>query len=167
MDFKTTEEISVPERLIDQVIGQDHAVEVIKKAAKQKRNVLLIGEPGTGKSMLGMAMAELLPVEELEDILVFPNPEDRNNPKIKVVRAGEGEKIVKKYKEKKKQSEAPLNTMFKLLFFAIVVLVLYYSIVYESNILSFTSIPSSYFSISTFCSFINFVKNVGVPDLNQ
>lgn len=145
MDFKTTEEISVPERLIDQVIGQDHAVEVIKKAAKQKRNVLLIGEPGTGKSMLGMAMAELLPVEELEDILVFPNPEDRNNPKIKVVRAGEGEKIVKKYKEKKKQSEAPLNTMFKLLFFAIVVLVLYYSIVLAQPMVLFGGIIAAVF----------------------
>ncbi len=48
-DFKTTEEIQVPERLIDQVVGQDRAVKIIKKAATQKRNVMLIGEPGTGK----------------------------------------------------------------------------------------------------------------------
>ena len=32
------------------------AVNIIKKAAKQRRHVLLIGEPGTGKSMLGMGL---------------------------------------------------------------------------------------------------------------
>ena len=41
-DVSTTEEIEVPENLIDQVIGQDHAVEIVKTAAKQRRNVLLI-----------------------------------------------------------------------------------------------------------------------------
>ncbi|NJE01094.1 ATP-dependent protease LonB [Thermococcus sp. JdF3] len=105
VDFSTTEEIRVPEKLIDQVIGQEHAVEVIRTAANQKRHVLLIGEPGTGKSMLGQAMAELLPTENLEDILVFPNPEDENMPKIKTVPACQGRRIVEKYREKAKGQE--------------------------------------------------------------
>ncbi|AJC71810.1 ATPase AAA [Thermococcus guaymasensis DSM 11113] len=105
IEFETTEEIKVPERLIDQVIGQEHAVEVIKTAAGQRRHVLLIGEPGTGKSMLGQAMAELLPTENLEDILVFPNPEDENMPKIKTVPACQGRRIVQKYREKAKNQE--------------------------------------------------------------
>lgn len=105
IDFETTAEIKVPEKLIDQVIGQDHAVEVIKTAATQKRHVLLIGEPGTGKSMLGQAMAELLPTENLEDVLVFPNPEDENMPKIKTVPACQGRRIVEKYREKAKNQE--------------------------------------------------------------
>jgi Lon-like ATP-dependent protease len=50
MDFETTSEIPIPSRLVDQVIGQDGPVEIIKKAAIQRRNVLLIGDPGTGKS---------------------------------------------------------------------------------------------------------------------
>ncbi|MCD6279201.1 ATP-dependent protease LonB [Candidatus Micrarchaeota archaeon] len=86
LNFKTTEEIKVPDRLIDQVIGQDVAVDIIKKAAKQRRHALLIGEPGTGKSMLAQAMAELMPAENLEDILCYPNKLDENTPLIKTVK---------------------------------------------------------------------------------
>lgn len=105
MDFETTQEIPVPARLIDQVIGQDEGVEVIKKAAIQRRNVMLIGDPGIGKSMLGAALSELLPREELEDILCFPNPNDPHNPRIITVPAGEGRLWVQKIREEAQSAE--------------------------------------------------------------
>jgi len=96
MDFKTTAEIKVPKRTVDQVIGQEKGVEIIQKASKQRRNVFLLGDPGTGKSMLGIAMAELLPVEKLVDVLVSPNIADQNTPKISVLKAGQGKKTLDK-----------------------------------------------------------------------
>ena len=79
-NIKSSQDIDVPPLLIDQVIGHEESIETIKKAAKQRRNVLLIGDPGVGKSMLAKGMAQILPHETLQDILVYPNMEDNNHP---------------------------------------------------------------------------------------
>ncbi|MCK5341750.1 MAG: ATP-binding protein, partial [Candidatus Heimdallarchaeota archaeon] len=104
--FETTADISVPDRLLDQVIGQDKAVKIVRKAAEQKRHVMLIGDPGTGKSMVARAMTEFLPKEELEDIIAYPNTEDSNTPHIRVVPGGKGKKIINAQRaEAKKKKE--------------------------------------------------------------
>nr|WP_319373099.1 ATP-dependent protease LonB [uncultured Methanobacterium sp.] len=121
-DYKTSGDIEVPDRIIDQIIGQEEAVETVKKAAKQRRNVLLIGEPGVGKSMLAKGMAELLPPEELQDILVYPNMEDNQNPLIGVMPAGEGKNVVTNYKVKAKGQEERKN-MFMIAIISLILVI--------------------------------------------
>jgi ATP-dependent Lon protease len=98
LNFKTTKDIKISKEMVGQVIGQEDAVEIIKKAASQRRHVLLIGEPGTGKSMLGLALSELLPKENLVDIVAFMNPNDENAPLIRTLPAGKGRDLVAKSK---------------------------------------------------------------------
>ena len=122
--FETTDDIKVPERLIDQVIGQEHARDIVSKAAKQHRHVMMIGSPGTGKSMLAKAMTELLPKEELQDVLVYHNPDDGNEPKIRTVPAGKGDQIVEAHKEEARKR----NQMRSFLMWIIIAVVVGYAL---------------------------------------
>ncbi len=120
-DFKTTAEIPVPERLVDQVIGQDQAVRVIRKAAEQRRHLMLIGEPGTGKSMLANSMVEFLPSDDLEDILAYPNPDDPNEPRIRKVPAGKGKQIVNAQKAEALQRKEQKSAFMSMFIFFIII----------------------------------------------
>ena len=119
ISFKTTDDIKIPPKIVDQVIGQEAAVEIIKKAAIQRRNVLLVGAPGTGKSMLGQALSQLLPAEKLVDILAFQNPKDENEPTIKTVPAGEGKRIVNQAKARNMSALGGGNNMIVFLGFIV------------------------------------------------
>ena len=117
LDIESTEDIAVPKMLIDQVIGQEQGVEIVRKAAEQRRHVMLIGDPGTGKSMLARSISELLPKEELQDVLVYNNHEDNNEPRIRVVPAGKGKEIVQVQKaqamiEKEKRAKSQMLLVF-------------------------------------------------------
>ncbi|WP_255197001.1 ATP-dependent protease LonB [Halorarius litoreus] len=131
LQIETSDEIDVPDRLVDQVIGQDHARDIILKAAKQRRHVMMIGSPGTGKSMLAKAMSQLLPREELQDILVYHNPDDGNEPKIRTVPAGKGEQIVEAHKEEARKR----NQMRSFLMWIIIAVVFGYSLLIAQQIL--------------------------------
>lgn len=131
LQISSSADIKVPDRLVDQVIGQDHARDIILKAAKQRRHVMMIGSPGTGKSMLAKAMSQLLPKEELQDVLVYHNPDDGNEPKVRTVPAGKGEQIVDAHKEEARKR----NQMRSFLMWIIIAVVFGYAILIAQALL--------------------------------
>lgn len=128
IDFTHTGEISIPSKIIDQVIGQEHAVNIIRKASNQRRHVMLIGEPGTGKSLLGAAMAEMLPRKNLEDILVIANLENPNNPKVISLPAGQGRARVDIKLEEAKKRESTWTMIRIIIPLVIIILGIFLSV---------------------------------------
>ncbi len=133
--IRSSKEIKIPKRLMNQVIGQDTAVEVAKKAAEQRRHLLLIGDPGTGKSMIAKSMTDYLPPEELEDIIVYPNSEDPNEPRIRTVPGSKGKEIVKAQKAQAQVRKEKRSSWRFMIMAAIIMLTLFYFFFYQQDIM--------------------------------
>ncbi len=162
-EWTTTQDLKVPEKFIEQVIGQEFAVEIVKKAALQRRHVLLIGDPGTGKSMLGVALSQLLPKENLVDVLVFPNGKDENQPLIRVAPAGSSHTIVGKAKLAGQSIFRGQNVMlFVLLLAAISSPWIAKSYLGYSDVLVAAMIIGSFFMIPAIIIGANLLKRMGV-----
>src|SRR5881409_460020 len=82
-DFDTTAEIAIPDDPLKRVVGQDEAIALARIAANQRRHFLLVGPPGTGKSMIAQALSLHLP-SVTEEIRVVHNPENPERPLIEV-----------------------------------------------------------------------------------
>jgi Lon-like ATP-dependent protease len=89
---------------------------------------MMIGDPGTGKSMLARSMTELLPKDTLADVLCYPNEDDENEPRVRTVPAGRGDRIVKAQKEairiQKEKSQKMLMIGFVAIAFLLAVVAL-------------------------------------------
>jgi ATP-dependent Lon protease len=168
LHFKTTADIPISEKFIDQVIGQEDAIEVIKKASIQRRHVLLIGEPGTGKSMLGLAMAELLPKEKLVDTIAFQNPNDENLPLIRTVQAGKGRELIS---NSKTQSSKVMKGQGTILFVLALIAMIspWFALNYYTKTLGSTAAAIMFAAfflgglafLAIFVIFMNFGKKIG------
>ncbi len=90
-NLTSTAEIEIPANPLDRVLGQEEAIELAKIAARQRRHLLLVGPPGTGKSMIARAISMQLPKPKTE-IRVANNPENPERPFLQVV---EEERVLK------------------------------------------------------------------------
>ncbi len=157
--FKTTEDIKVPELLLDQVIGQDKSVNIVRKAAEQKRHVMLIGDPGTGKSMVARAMTAFLAKEELEDIIAYPNNDDSNTPHIRVVPGGKANEIVKAQRTEAKKRKGQQSNFIMFFVFLIIALsiAVTFAPAFESDPPNFKDLNYTFLFIGIIAAFFIFL----------
>jgi ATP-dependent Lon protease len=83
-EIETTTDIIIPSDPLKRVIGQDEAVELASTAASQHRHILIVGPPGTGKSMIAQALALHLP-QPTEEIRIVHNPQNPERPMVEVM----------------------------------------------------------------------------------
>jgi Lon-like ATP-dependent protease len=85
--FDNTSQIEIPQDPIDQVIFQDKAKRAIRKIAQNRGHILMVGSPGTGKSMLANMFKEVLEkslgdyLRPRDAIIAYPG-KDKNHVRI-------------------------------------------------------------------------------------
>jgi ATP-dependent Lon protease len=97
-DITTTQDIPIPQDPLERVIGQDEAVNLARVSAVQRRNLLLVGPPGVGKSMIARALSLHLP-PPTQELRIVHNPENPERPTVEVKRGedAEAEKASREY----------------------------------------------------------------------
>ncbi len=102
--FETTAEITVPEDPIERVVFQDRAKSAIRKIAQNRGHILMVGRPGTGKSLLANMFKEVLDrslgeyLRPNQSILAFPG-KDNHHIRIAYESAEKVDKLVTKLLE--------------------------------------------------------------------
>lgn len=82
--LETTEQVETSKDPFQMIVGQEHAVSLVRSAVKQRRHVLLCGAPGIGKSMLAKAAYSLLDPPR-EEIRLRYNPVYPDRPQVVVI----------------------------------------------------------------------------------
>ncbi|EKF85236.1 ATP-binding protein [Methanobacterium formicicum] len=93
-DIESTADIQIPQDPMERVIGHDEIIKFVKIAAKQRRNLLLVGPPGIGKSLIAQAISVHL-AEPQEEITVVHNPERPERPFVEIKTRKERESEIK------------------------------------------------------------------------
>ena len=98
-NFEDTSQIQLPDDPIDRVIFQNRARRAIRKIAQNRGHILMVGRPGTGKSMLANMFKEVL-VKSIGDylrpkdaIVVYPG-KDRNHVRFAYENPSKIDKVI-------------------------------------------------------------------------
>jgi Lon-like ATP-dependent protease len=97
--FVDTSEIKVPEDPIERVIFQDRAKKAIRKIAQNKGHILMVGRPGTGKSMLADMFKNVLDkslgdfLRPKDSIVAYPG-KDKNHIRIAYEHPGKIDNLI-------------------------------------------------------------------------
>lgn len=83
LPFEDTSEIKIPGNPLERVIGQEHVLEIAHIVAKQRRHLLLVGPPGTGKSFIATTISSLLP-RPRQQVTVVKNLDNEDRPLLEV-----------------------------------------------------------------------------------
>ncbi len=86
--LESTEQVEITQDPFQMIVGQEHAVSLVRSAVKQRRHVLLCGVPGIGKSMLAKAAYSLLDSPK-EEIRLRYNQAYPDRPEVVVTRPKE------------------------------------------------------------------------------
>lgn len=90
--LESTAQVETPSDPFQRIIGQEHAVSIVRSAVKQHRHVLLCGAPGIGKSMLAKAAYTLLEVPS-EEIRLRYNSSKPDRPDVVVRRPSQTDDV--------------------------------------------------------------------------
>jgi ATP-dependent Lon protease len=82
--LETTEQVEISKDPFQMIVGQKHAVSMVRSAVIQRRHVLLCGVPGIGKSMLAKAAYSLIGPPQ-DEIRLRHNPTQPDRPEVVIV----------------------------------------------------------------------------------
>lgn len=98
IEYETTKDVVIPKDPFERIIGQPQAVQIAKMVPYQRRHLLLVGPPGTGKSMIAQAIASVLTKPRFE-VSVLDNPENPERPIVEI----RDDSAIKRDKKQEKQ----------------------------------------------------------------
>lgn len=111
--FETTAAITIPDDPVERVIFQDKAKKAIRKVAQNRGHILMVGRPGTGKSMLAEMFRDVLDnslgdyLRPTQSIVAYPG-KDENHVRFAYA---EPEAVEKKISELRQEIEEAKNSM--------------------------------------------------------